>query len=116
MSRIAACILVVVVACSSGATSTPGPAVPAPPTTPDATPAPVGVTREQCEEIVMHVVDLTVAEQGSAAAGDRDTVRAKLEPFVAECTTLAPEIATCVLAAKTLAEVSACQPSAGDAK
>ncbi len=68
--------------------------------------------------MVMHVVDLTVAEQGSAAPGDRDRISAALEPFKVECSTLRPEIHRCALAAKTLAEVTACQPpkSTGDAK
>jgi hypothetical protein len=70
--------------------------------------------------MVMHVVDLTVAEQGSAAAaGDREKIRAGQEPFVVECQSLRPEIHRCALAARTLAEVEACQPppsSAGDTK
>lgn len=65
----------------------------------------------------MHVVDLTIAEQGSAAPGDREKVRAAAEPFTVECQTLRPEIHRCALAAKTLAEVEMCQPrSTGDAK
>lgn len=66
----------------------------------------------------MHVVDLTVREEGSAAPDDRDKIRAELESFVVECVTLEPEIQRCTLAAMTLAEVSACQPprSTGDAK
>jgi hypothetical protein len=68
--------------------------------------------------MVMHVVDLTVAEDSSAATGDREKVRAGLEPFLVECSTLHPEIHRCALAAKTLASVAACQPqgSTGDAK
>lgn len=66
----------------------------------------------------MHVVDLTIAEQGSAAPGDREKVRAAQEPFMVECSTLQPEIHRCALAAKTLAEVATCQPpkSTGDTK
>lgn len=118
MSRIAVLVSIVVVACSSGTTSSPGPTGPALPTTPDAAPAPVALTRDECEAMVMHVVDLTVAEQGSAATGDREKVRAGLEPFVVECSTLRPEVHRCALAAKTLTEVAACQPatSAGDTK
>ncbi len=66
----------------------------------------------------MHVVDLTVAEQGSAAQpGDRDKVRAAQEPFEMECATARPEVVRCALAAKTLADVEACQPPrSGDTK
>lgn len=61
----------------------------------------------------MHVVDLTVAEQGSAAApGDREKVRAAQEPFMVECATARPEVVRCATSAKTLAEVEACQRSA----
>lgn len=65
--------------------------------------------------MVMHVVDLTVAEQGSAAQpGDREKVRAGQEAFKLECATARPEVVRCALAAKTLAEVEACQPISGD--
>ncbi len=68
--------------------------------------------------MVMHVVDLSVAEQGFAAApGDREKIRAAQEPYVVECQSATAEVVACALAAKTLAEVQACQPrSAGDAK
>jgi hypothetical protein len=121
VSRIAVVFSLLLVACSSGTTSSPGPTGPANPSgsaVVDAAPAPIAATREECEAMVMHVVELTVAEQGSAATtSDREKVRAGLEPFVVECQTLRPEIHRCALAAKSLAEVEACQPrSAGDAK
>ena len=69
----------------------------------------------------MHVIDLGIAEQGSAATGDRDTMRAEMEPLVTECVATPPtrDQQRCALAAKTLDEVAACDPpvgSAGDAK
>jgi hypothetical protein len=67
--------------------------------------------------MVMHVVDLAVAEQGSAAQpGDREKVRAGQEPFMAECATARPEVVHCALAAKTLAEAQACQPGSSESK
>ncbi|MFN0247211.1 MAG: hypothetical protein ACKV2T_10015 [Kofleriaceae bacterium] len=124
MSRIAVSVSLLLIACSSGTTSSSGPTGPSTPNgsaAPDAAPAPIVLTREECEAMVKHVVELTVAEQGSAATtSDREKVRAGLEPFVAECPTLRPEIHRCALAATTLTEVEACQrpaaDSAGDTK
>lgn len=59
----------------------------------------------------MAIVDLTLAEQGSATAPpDRDALRAKLDPFVTECTGQPRELLACVLAATSLDAASACQP------
>ena len=57
----------------------------------------------------MHVTDLAIAEQGSAAEGERDKVRAGLEPFVTECSTIGPDVYHCAMAASTLADVTACR-------
>lgn len=112
MSRIAACVVSILVACSSGTTSSPGPIGPGvPPTTPDAAPAPAVLSQHDCEEMVMAIVDLALAEQGSAATPpDRDALRAKLAPFVPECTGQPRELLTCVLAATSLDAATACQP------
>lgn len=65
--------------------------------------------------MVMHIVDMTVAEQGSAAQpGDREKIRAGQEAFIAECATARPEVVRCATAAKTLAEAEACQTATSD--
>ena len=64
----------------------------------------------------MHVADLALTEQGSGTEGDRGKVRTSLEPFVTECGAIGPELYPCTMAAKTLAEVSTCQPRSNDAK
>ncbi len=102
-------------ACSGGSGTPTKPTKP-PPTGPDdAAVAPVTApTESECEQLVAHVVDLTVRERTPAinpAPNDAESQKLDqaLRPYVTECRTLTREAVRCGLEAPTTAALRTCQ-------
>jgi hypothetical protein len=108
----------VVAACSGG--STP-PTRPVPPTgtgSADAgVPAASAPTERDCTALVDHAVALGAAERAHRPADQQSTqteqaqLASRLQPFTDECRTLTRDQVRCGLAATTIAELTACQPT-----
>ena len=105
----------VVAACSSGTASRgqlPPPRAGDPPPTRSAP------SERECDELITHAVALGIDERAArpteprTTQADHEAVRRKLrEDFVTGCRALPRDALTCALAARTLAELAACQPS-----
>ena len=69
------------------------------------------VNDRECGELIDHAISLGMAEQPHATDADRDAVRASVSAdFLHECRALPRDRYTCAIAARTLAELEACQP------
>jgi hypothetical protein len=107
--------LLLCAACSSGSGTPTKPSVPTPTGPADAAVTTVSSPSEkECEQLVAHVVELTVREHAPAinpAPNDAESQKMdqSLRPYVAECTTLSREAVRCGLDAPTLAALRACQ-------
>ena len=102
-------------ACSS-APASHGP-VPARPTG-DAPPSQAAPSERDCEQLITPAVALGIDERRARAGeprtteADHEAVRRKLhEDFMTGCRALSRDAFACALAARTLAELAACQPS-----
>ena len=102
-------------ACSSAPGTPTKPTKPAPAGPIDAAvPTISAPTEKECEQLVAHVVDLSVREHAppiNPAPNDAESqqVDQSLRPYVTECTTLPREAVRCGLDAPTLAALRGCQ-------
>jgi hypothetical protein len=102
-------------ACSSGAGTPAQPTKPPPVGPVDAAVVAVSSPTEgECQQLVEHVVALTVREHAPAINPAPDDAESKqmdrsLRPYVAECMTLTSEAVRCGTDAPTLAALRACQ-------
>ncbi len=75
------------------------------------TPAVVAVTERECDALIDHAVDLGLTEEPRATDADRESVRASLHAdFARDCRALPRDRYQCAISARTLAELTACQP------
>jgi len=99
-------------ACSgSSAPVANGPVAPLPPEAPADGGTSGNATREACQTLMAHVVDLAVAEHKDATLDDRDQVRKSLGAFVEQCQQETAETVRCGTAAANLDDLAACQPA-----
>jgi hypothetical protein len=73
-------------------------------------------TERECDELITHAVALGIDERAArperTTQADHEAVRSKLrEDFVTGCRALPRDALACALAARTLSELAACQPS-----
>src|SRR5512138_2285834 len=108
-----ACLLLA--ACSSP-TAPRGPLPPPPPGEPP--PAHAGPTERECDELITHAVALGIDERAAhsreprTTEADHEAIRRKLhDELMTGCRELSREAYACAIAARTLSELSACQPS-----
>jgi len=81
------------------------------PARPQPAAAVIPVNDRECGELIDHAVALGMAEQPHATDADRDAVRASVSiDFLHACRALRRDRYTCAIAARTLAELEACQP------
>jgi hypothetical protein len=102
-----------IAACSSG-TASHDPLPPRP--TGDPPPAQSAPTERECDELITHAVALGIDERAArperTTQADHEAIRRKLhEEFVTGCRALSRDALACALAARTLSELAACQPS-----
>ncbi len=101
-------------ACSSGANPPGRPTKPTP-TAPDSDAGMVATTSptaHECEQLVAHVVDLTLREhppEPAPSEAESAQITQSLRPFAAECRSLTRVRYRCGLAATSLANLTACQ-------
>lgn len=108
--------LCVALLATAGACSSPPHAPPTPPHPPaviDAgTGAPPAVSARDCDELVAHAIDVAAAERGSATT--TEDIGATRAAMHRDCATLTAAQLRCGLAAKTAADLEACD--AGSAR
>ena len=102
-------------ACSSGPASH-GPHPPSP--TGDPPPSQAAPTERECDELITRAVALGIDERAARSGeprtteADHEAVRRKLhEEFMTSCRALSRDQLACAQAARTLAELAACQRS-----
>jgi hypothetical protein len=106
--------LVFAVACSSGASTPTHPTKPTPTGVPDAgVAAGTAPSDKECEQLIAHVVDLTLRERVPApepapTAAEAQNIDEPLRAFATECTTLSREAYRCGIEATTVAALTAC--------
>lgn len=107
-----------VAACSGASAPAPqAPIAPLPPLSPpDGGVGNLAATREQCQTLMAHVVDLAAAEHKAVTLDDREHVRRSLGPFVEQCQEETAETVRCGNAATNLDEVAACQADPPEAQ
>jgi hypothetical protein len=84
----------------------------------DAPASHTGPSERECDELITHAVALGIDERASRSGeprtteADHEAIRRKLhEDFMTGCRTLSRGAYACAIAARTLSELSACQPS-----